>query len=132
MGAPIKQVDFEQLKSLCEMQCTKEECASFFKMDADTLNARIKENYDETFSAFYKRHAERGKVSLRRFQWKSAQNGSVPMQIWLGKQMLNQRDRTAITGDDGGALKVQSLDVSEMSTSALEEILAAKDSKDES
>jgi len=29
-------------------------------------------------------------------QWKSAQNGNVTMQIWLGKNMLGQRDHNEI------------------------------------
>jgi len=32
-------------------------------------------------------------MSLRRLQMKSAQKGSVPMQIWMGKQQLGQSDQ---------------------------------------
>jgi hypothetical protein len=32
-------------------------------------------------------------MSIRRQQYKSAEGGNVTMQIWLGKQYLNQRDR---------------------------------------
>jgi len=35
---------------------------------------------------------ENGRSSLRRLQWKSATNGNITMQIWLGKQYLGQRD----------------------------------------
>lgn len=37
-----------------------------------------------------------GKASLRRMQFKSAEDGNVTMQIWLGKQMLGQRDKSEI------------------------------------
>ena len=30
-------------------------------------------------------------------QWRSAERGSVPMQIWLGKQVLGQTDKQEIT-----------------------------------
>ena len=34
-----------------------------------------------------------GKISLRRWQFKSAEAGNVTMQIWLGKQYLGQREQ---------------------------------------
>ena len=37
---------------------------------------------------------EHAKISLRRMQFKSAEGGNVTMQIWLGKQLLGQRDHT--------------------------------------
>ena len=30
-------------------------------------------------------------------QWKSAERGSVPMLIWLGKQVLGQTDKSEIS-----------------------------------
>ena len=39
------------------------------------------------------------KSSLRRFQYTSAKSGSVPMQIWMGKQYLGQRDKNDVTSD---------------------------------
>ena len=30
-------------------------------------------------------------------QWRSAEKGSVPMQIWLGKQVLGQTDKQELT-----------------------------------
>jgi hypothetical protein len=32
-------------------------------------------------------------MSLRRMQWEKAQTGNTTMLIWLGKQMLGQKDR---------------------------------------
>ena len=34
-----------------------------------------------------------GKISLRRAQFEKALGGNVAMQIWLGKQHLDQRDK---------------------------------------
>ena len=34
-----------------------------------------------------------GKVRLRLLQWRSAMAGNVTMLIWLGRQLLGQRDR---------------------------------------
>lgn len=40
-----------------------------------------------------------GHSSLRRMQWQAAQKGNVVMMIWLGKNMLGQADKFAITED---------------------------------
>lgn len=49
-----------------------------------------------TFSQVYKKYSSTGKISLRRMQFRSAENGSVPMQIWLGKQYLEQKEKQEV------------------------------------
>lgn len=93
-GRPRKEIDFDVLQKLCELNCTRDEICNFFEIDDKTLTARIVEVGYDSFSAYYKKHLDTGKISLRRIQWQSANAGSVPMQIWLGKQYLGQRDKT--------------------------------------
>ena len=109
-GRPKKTINYDELEKLCQLQCTGEECASFFDINYDTLNARIKEKFGIGFSEYYKKKSETGKTSLRRLQWKSAQAGNVTMQVWLGKQYLHQSDKqiTELTGKDGGAIEIGS------------------------
>lgn len=106
----IKEVNFEQLRALVRIQCTAEECAAILDMSADTLDTRLKEAGFGGFSEFYKRYNHEGRASLRRAQWKAAvDEGNPTMLIWMGKQMLGQRDRfdAALTGADGGAIKIE-------------------------
>lgn len=77
---------------MCMIHCTGEEIAGVMQMDYDTLNRICKEKHGFPISEYIKRHQSNGKMSLRRMQWKSAENGNVTMQIWLGKQWLGQRD----------------------------------------
>lgn len=98
--ASRKEVDFELLDELCAMFCTAEECARALKMSPDTLDARIKETGVNGFSEYFKTASSSGRIALRRAQFKSATNGSVPMLIWLGKQYLGQREPDAIREDD--------------------------------
>jgi len=65
-------------------------------MSEDTLGRRLQERGYANFADCYKKHGDEGKSSLRRNQWKSAQDGNVTMQIWLGKQMLGQRDKSDV------------------------------------
>lgn len=78
------EVDEKILYKLAAMHCTNEEMASFFGICTKTL--------DKHFGHIVKRGKERGKMSLRRYQWVAAKKGSVPMLIWLGKQLLGQRE----------------------------------------
>jgi len=84
MGRPLLDIDEDQVRKLASIFCTYDEIASVMGCSKDTLEHR--------FSAVIKEGKEQGKASLRRLQWISAQNGNVVMQIWLGKQMLGQRD----------------------------------------
>ena len=48
--------------------------------------------YDLSFSEVFRQKRDLGKTSLRRNQWKLAENGNSTMQIWLGKQILKQSE----------------------------------------
>jgi hypothetical protein len=110
VGRPRIEIDFDTLEKLCQLQCTRDEICGFFDVDDHTLSTKVKEKGYENFSAYYKRHLGTGKISLRRLQWKNAENGSVPMQIWLGKQMLGQTDKVE-TENTNIALPVIELEV---------------------
>lgn len=80
------EIDYELVAKLAEIQCTQEEIARVLGCSTKTLQR------DEEYSLIYKKAAESGRTSLRRYQWKSAEKGNVTMQIWLGKQFLGQKD----------------------------------------
>ncbi len=85
-GRPKKIIDYEAVSKLAAIQCTQAEIASFLGCSVDTLQR------DEKFSGLYKEAIERGKMSLRRYQWKALEEGNTTMLIWLGKQYLGQKD----------------------------------------
>ena len=53
----------------------------------------------QVFSDVYKRFSSDGKKSLRRYQFELAEKNPT-MAIWLGKNLLGQKDEVAI--DHGG------------------------------
>jgi hypothetical protein len=65
-----------------------EEIASVCHCSVDTLENR--------YSDLIKKAKDKGKSSLRRLQWEGAQKGQVAMLIWLGKQLLGQKDISRI------------------------------------
>jgi len=102
-GRPRVEIDIDQLRNMVRIQCTAEECASVFECSVDTIDRRLKEEGYAGFADFLKRYSGEGKASLRRAQWKAAQDGNPTMLVWLGKQMLGQRDRKDLdhTSSDG-------------------------------
>lgn len=87
------EIDIKLVQKLCEIQCTGEEVASVIGVSYDTLVRRVKELGYGGFAEYYKKNSQIGKASLRRLQWGAAVKGNVSMQIWLGKQILGQKDR---------------------------------------
>lgn len=91
MGRPEIKIKKEDFEKLCALQCTEEEIAGFYDCSVDTINNWCKKTYDETFSETYKKKSAKGKMSLRRYQFKLAER-NASMAIFLGKQYLGQRD----------------------------------------
>ena len=84
MARPLKKIDDEAIKKLAQLHCTFDEIAEFCDVSTKTLQRR----YVHTI----KKGREMGRISLRRAQFEKALSGNVVMQIWLGKQHLDQKD----------------------------------------
>lgn len=100
MGRPKKNITSKEWASvdyMCMIHCTGEEIAGVLQMDYDTLNRNCKEQKGMYISEYIKQHQSNGKMTLRRAQWKAAENGNVPMMIWLGKQWLGQKEQQDIS-----------------------------------
>lgn len=85
-GRPPKEISEKQVFELAKIDCSYAEMASVLGCDESTLTRR--------FAQAIKRGRAEVTVSLKRAQFKSAMNGNVTMQIWLGKVKLGQK------GDD--------------------------------
>jgi hypothetical protein len=97
MGRPKKEIDRDQFEKLCALHCTQIEMASFFDCTDDTIENWCKSEYGETFSEVYKLKKGTGRISLRRKQFEVAMAGNVSMLIWLGKNWLDQTDKTELS-----------------------------------
>ena len=97
-GRPQKEIDKKIFENLCGLQCTLEEIAGVFDCSADTIERWCKREYGETFAETYKKHSAKGKMSLRRTQFKLAEK-SAAMAIFLGKNYLGQKDNIIETDE---------------------------------
>jgi hypothetical protein len=98
MAGKRKKVNEKQLFELARIGCTDKEIAAVMDISDRTVR--------DNFSAILIKGREQGKQRLRRLQWKSAEKGNVTMLIWLGKQLLDQKDKNEHTGKDGGAMRM--------------------------
>lgn len=94
-GRPLKEIDKQQFEKLCGLQCTLVEIAGFFDCSEDTIERWCVRNYKMKFAEVYKTHSQQGKIALRRYQMKLAER-SAAMAIFLGKQLLSQRDYSEV------------------------------------
>ncbi len=99
-GRPKKAIDYELVSKLAMIQCTEEEIAGILDISTRTLQR------DEEFCRIYHTKKEAGRSSLRRQQWKTAEAGNPTMQIWLGKQYLDQKDKQEIGQHNTGDINI--------------------------
>jgi hypothetical protein len=86
-------IDEDAVFKLAQRHWTKAEIAAFFDVHPDTIT--------NNFQAVWLKGKEVGKANLRDAQWKRALNGSDTMLIWLGKNILGQKDKEVEEGFEG-------------------------------
>lgn len=101
------QVDWAKVNQMLLIQCTAEEIASVLGMSVDTLSRRCESDHKLKFAEYSAIKRQGGKASLRRMQWKHAEN-TPAMAIFLGKNILDQSDKRDL--NLSGSLKVLKLD----------------------
>ena len=111
VGRPKADINLAELKKLCRLNCTMPEIASFFGIPLRTLEDRFT-NDNEVRKAIENGRNE-GKLSLRRKQYQIMDETNNPtMAIWLGKQLLGQRDKhDVITEDKASSKLTEALDI---------------------
>lgn len=121
-GRPPKQFsekDIEQMKALARCHCTDEEIAAFMGCGEMTLKRH--------FGPLLKEFRKSGQANLRAKQYQLAMGGNVPLLIWLGKQLLGQRENAFDKRMEDEAKENESL--SKESTAKLLQIVRGREEK---
>ena len=79
------------VEKLASIGCTQDEIAVVMKVTPRTMQRRT------DVSDAISRGSHMLRSSLRRWQYEKAKSGNVVMLIWLGKQLLGQKDRVEET-----------------------------------
>ena len=117
-GRPRIDFDLEVVEGLGRIGATIHEMAQILPASERTVSSRLAEREGD-FSRAYERGRAWLATSLRRKQIQVALTGNTTMLIWLGKQLLQQRDRAETTNLD--------IDVEKLSDKQLERIVAGED-----
>ena len=91
-----------QVKLFGSLLATQEEMASWFDVCLSTIEKYMTQKDPENVTEFlrvYKKAAAKATTSLRRVQMSKALEGDNTLLIWLGKQILGQKDKSDITSD---------------------------------
>lgn len=83
------------VRGLGRIQATTRECAAVLGVSHPTF-LKFTQEYPEV-ADLLEQGKQRGLQSLRRQQFKAAENGNSTMLVWLGKQYLGQSDKQDIT-----------------------------------
>lgn len=87
----------QQIELFGRLCATHEEMANWFECDVRTIERLMKSQEDNTqeseFCRVYKKAQAESKTSLRRIQMAKALDGDNTLLVWLGKQLLGQRDK---------------------------------------
>ena len=92
MAARRSDIDLVELEKLCQLSCTDEEIAAWFGTSTRTIERR---RLEPKFAEIMARGKAKGRISVRRMQMKLLEQGNATMGIWLGKQLLGQKDQVA-------------------------------------
>lgn len=87
-GRPMIEIDADKVEMLASFGCSTVEIAKLHNCDEHTIRKRFKDELE--------RGRESMKIKLRQLQWKTAEQGSNAMLIFLGKQYLGQSDRNEL------------------------------------
>jgi AraC-like DNA-binding protein len=99
LGRPKIDIDAEQFRKLCGLQCTLSEISSYFECSEDTVERWCKRTFKMSFESLFDKYSGPARISLRRKQYAVAMGGDRTMLIWLGKQYLNQKDKEEMQPD---------------------------------
>ena len=104
-GRKPVQIDLVELEKLCALHCTVEEIADWYGVSTRTIENRRKR---PEFAQAMQRGRSKGRISVRRAQMKMLESGNGTMGVWLGKQLLGQRDTITNehVGSGGGPIQV--------------------------
>lgn len=105
MARPKLEINPDHVREMAAIGCRTVEIAQVLGCSTDTIEGR--------FSAELNKGRSEGKTKLRRLQWASAENGNATILIWLGKQLLGQREPeplSSMEGADDAVIKLKLTD----------------------
>ncbi|OQC35662.1 MAG: hypothetical protein BWX63_02306 [Bacteroidetes bacterium ADurb.Bin041] len=96
-GRPPADIDWDVVDNFLKAHCDGVGIASFFGVHPNTLYRLVKEKYNISFDDYRRQKQAEGKELIRAKQYQTAMQGDKAMLIWLGKQLLDQKEKSDVT-----------------------------------
>lgn len=114
-------VDPDEVEKLAMIGATQYEMAAWFGLSISVMESKLRQ---PELRARYDIGVGKGRVSLRRMQLRMVEEGNATMGIWLGKQMLGQRDKVDVEMSGPGGGPLVSVNLAALSIDELEQLRA--------
>jgi hypothetical protein len=101
-GRPPAEIDWKKVDQYLQAQCNGTNIAGIFGIHPQTLYDKVVERYKDqyhisNFTEYQKIKRAEGLELLRAKQFDMMMAGNTTMAIWLGKQLLGQKDQVETT-----------------------------------
>jgi len=100
MARPKTIIDWTKVNKYLQAQCNGTGIAGLLGIHPNTLYEACKQTFNISFSEYSEQKKSEGKELLRGKQFQVAMEGDKTMLVWLGKQYLEQKDKSDLTSDD--------------------------------
>ena len=94
-GRPAAIIDWKAVDRLLQAGCAGTQIAARLGIHANTLYERCSKEHECDFSDYSQQKREHGETLLHEQQFAAAMKGNISMLVWLGKQRLGQKERSA-------------------------------------
>lgn len=99
MSSKKAEIDWNEVGEYLKAQCSGVEIAEMIGIHENTLYNRCKDDLGLEFVAFSQQKKSEGRQSLKKRQYALAMSGDKTMLVWLGKQYLDQKDRSEVNSN---------------------------------
>ena len=93
-------IDWNKVDNALMAGASGPEVAALLGIHYNTLGNKCKEEKKCLFCEYKAEKRAKGDTLLRVKQYDAAMNGSIPMQIWLGKNRLGQTDKREVISEN--------------------------------
>lgn len=88
------EAQWKAFNSMCYITTSKQRVARAMGNDVKTIDRLVRAQYGMKFSDYIQKRFDEGNMKLLAKQYEVAMTGDRTMLIWLGKNRLNQADKT--------------------------------------
>lgn len=97
-GRPNLKLDYNALDALLQHKITKKFCAEYLNISETTIDNKLREDHDMTFTEYHALRMERVSTKLQQKAISMASNGNIVMLIFCLKNISKWQDKIEIEG----------------------------------